>query len=510
MSSSVRVTSSPTKGRALTSVHTQRAGTPILALPPTLLLPTTPHLEAFCTYCLAPGTPKACTQCHAAYYCHQSCQRAHWRDVHAKECKPLTKMGQQRAMSLPTQVRLLMQCLLKGESLDTLRGSGDKDPDIEMMAMAGVAYSGLETSEQNVKRASDIVTKIQTNAFNWADDEAGQIGVFLEPTFAMMNHTCTPNAMVQVVGRKIILRAERDIKGGEEIEISYTDYTWPKKMRAAALKSYHFECQCSRCKEDLNVYQVCAATEGNDLDTFSLALGASSIKQHPAATNSDTARAASKLSEDLCSLMKFSDASQYDLTALLMRLRRCKALVEKGLWAVFPLPNILSEVATTLAQHGSFPQALAITCLVAVSGDPHRYPATFFPVRLRALYLIAKLLSHTAADTAAPASTGLDSAMQTALNEIDQVALCQMLLMMVIRLAPLGFAHEWDLAKDANELLSEINQLPGRDREVSLIQSWIQNPTDEQSRAFFKFAVVDPVHTLADLGKTVISELIVN
>lgn len=64
--------------------------------------------------------------------------------------------------------------------------------------------------------------QIQTNAFNYADDDLGQTGVFLEPTLAMMNHSCMPNAMVQVIGGKAILRAELPLKAGDEIEISYT------------------------------------------------------------------------------------------------------------------------------------------------------------------------------------------------------------------------------------------------------------------------------------------------
>lgn len=38
----------------------------------------------------------------------------------------------------------------------------------------------------------------------------------------MANHSCIPNAMVQFVGRKAILRAEVFIQAGDEIEISYT------------------------------------------------------------------------------------------------------------------------------------------------------------------------------------------------------------------------------------------------------------------------------------------------
>lgn len=38
----------------------------------------------------------------------------------------------------------------------------------------------------------------------------------------MANHSCLPNAMVQVIDGKAILRAETPLKAGDEIEISYT------------------------------------------------------------------------------------------------------------------------------------------------------------------------------------------------------------------------------------------------------------------------------------------------
>lgn len=46
-------------------------------------------------------------------------------------------------------------------------------------------------------------------------------GIFLDPDLALANHSCIPNAYVCFAGRKAILRAETDIKEGEEIEISY-------------------------------------------------------------------------------------------------------------------------------------------------------------------------------------------------------------------------------------------------------------------------------------------------
>jgi SET and MYND domain-containing protein len=47
----------------------------------------------------------------------------------------------------------------------------------------------------------------------------------------MANHSCIPNAMVQFVGRRAVLRAETDIQAGQEIEISYTGTQAPKSPR---------------------------------------------------------------------------------------------------------------------------------------------------------------------------------------------------------------------------------------------------------------------------------------
>lgn len=38
----------------------------------------------------------------------------------------------------------------------------------------------------------------------------------------MANHSCIPNATVLFIGRTAVLRAERAIREGEEIEICYT------------------------------------------------------------------------------------------------------------------------------------------------------------------------------------------------------------------------------------------------------------------------------------------------
>ena len=38
----------------------------------------------------------------------------------------------------------------------------------------------------------------------------------------MANHSCMPNALIHFEKREALLRAQSDIKAGDEIEISYT------------------------------------------------------------------------------------------------------------------------------------------------------------------------------------------------------------------------------------------------------------------------------------------------
>lgn len=234
------------RGRSLHASTSFTAGQTILTVDPLLIIPTLSHIESVCARCLRAGDPRACTRCRSAYYCNADCQRAAWKSVHGKECAALKRVVAEREKQgdargqLPTPVRLLMQILLLEDqgvikAVSNLQGHipamGSKQrKDAEMMAIGACVYAGKQRDEQAVVRAVELLCKIQTNAFNYADDDLGQTGVFLEPTLAMMNHSCMPNAMVQVIGGKAILRAEVPIKAGDEIEISYTGkslvYRW--------------------------------------------------------------------------------------------------------------------------------------------------------------------------------------------------------------------------------------------------------------------------------------------
>lgn len=335
----------------------------------------------------------------------------------------------------------------------------------------------------------------------------------------MANHSCIPNAMVQFVGRRAILRAERDMKQDDEIEISYTgtyagglqdianwlDYTDPLVSRQQSLAPYNFECSCRRCQDDLTVYQVCASSnvELNQYclaaDTQKLRIDAS-IPSEKIATARSQCRAMPDLPQDL----------QQRKAMLQTQLSACQSLIAQDLWAVSPLPQTLTETSIYFAEEGDYASALAVASLVASRCDPFRFVAPFHPVRAKNLFMMVKLLSNTAAETssntAAQSKTGLAQRLQSALREIDQVSLSQMLLYMVLDSAPAAYAKEWDLAVLAQEIMDGIDGLQGREQELSLIRAWREKPAEDKNKAFFEYAVVQQVEVLAELGKSVIAE----
>lgn len=451
-------------------------------------------------------------------------------------------------------MRALLQTLLNKEiegGIAALDGHTEERrktkswPDLEMMAMAACAFAGRQ-GESNIRRAVELLCKvhtayafprlstvvsssssnvpdnpqIQTNAFHRWDVDLGQVGVFLEPTLAMANHSCVPNAVVQFVGRKAILRAERPIQAGDEIEISYTgafrtlplsppgqtgpvnthaDYTMPLSARREALEQYSFECTCARCKGDLNVYQV--RTAYLYPSTYSVA-DVSDGDGHPAVTDKTTQDVAARYTTEPARL---PDSLPARYAALKAQYRLSRRLADARLWAVSPVPQLLAETAIYFAERDDFPCALAVTALAATSCDPFRYAAPFHPVRLKNLFMMAKLLANTAEGTGntAAARGGLDQKLQDTLSNIDQVSLCQMLLIMVIKMCP-GELADWELSVAAREILADIGKLPGREKELSLINAWAADGDAEASRLFFEYAVVRQVGVLAGIGMEVV------
>ncbi|KAG5979571.1 hypothetical protein E4U55_005016 [Claviceps digitariae] len=548
----------PSKHRALHATRAFQAGQTIhIFLSPLLLHPMLKHLSSICTHCFRlpqTGTQssslRACSACHAAYYCSQACQRAAWTAIHSRECKALRRVNNRSsstgaAAELPTPVRILLQALLRKDIEDGLTGldghveerrrrGGRGWADVEMMAGAACAFAfwGRER-EEHVRRGIEMLCKIQTNAFHTSGTDPPELAIFFDPTLAMANHSCIPNATVLFIGRTAVLRAERAIQEGDEIEICYTDYTNPISERKIALQEYYFACQCSRCADNLNVYQVCAqfsSTNTTNMTAFPhtscsvVGSNTPQLQHHPGASDPHKIQIAAQF----CSAPdpELTGSSPEARRLLKLHLRRYMALMDNDLWAVSPLPQTLTEVSLCYTHEQKFTYAVVVAAMVAVECDPYRYAAPFHIVRLQNLLMVVKLLVWTAEDAAAlrgrdpgqqsslggsmaasraGAAGHLEGEILETLAEMDQVSLSQMLLIMVLKAAsPAEMGPDQSsLGLQARELQDDIEALDGREKELSLIYAWRDDPNSEASRVFFEYAVVKQMTALASLGKRV-------
>ena len=70
-------------------------------------------------------------------------------------------------------------------------------------------------------------------------------GVGLFPTGALVNHSCTPNAMQSFSQQRIIFRALQPIPAGTEITISYIELAATRsERRQQLLDQYYFDIDC--------------------------------------------------------------------------------------------------------------------------------------------------------------------------------------------------------------------------------------------------------------------------
>lgn len=83
--------------------------------------------------------------------------------------------------------------------------------------------------------------------YKWSSPFALKAGRCIDPFISMINHSCCPNAMCCFEGRKCFVVAVKDISAGDEICISYINYS-NYKVRQQELKDvWGFTCTCQIC-----------------------------------------------------------------------------------------------------------------------------------------------------------------------------------------------------------------------------------------------------------------------
>lgn len=237
------------RGRSLHVTRAFQPGDEILCLAePVLAVPRGP--VPACAWCLSMDDEKtllACSGCKgAAAYCGKDCQRQHWRRGHKTECKVLRRVRDEKGSgaTLPSLVRMLIQALgdprvreaiqvLEG-NMEAIREKKSEWQDLWFQAEAAVYYSGKGTNEE----AFELACKIRCNCHSKLDRmamslQADDVAVFLDTTFAMINHSCVPNAEWFTLGRTTHVVATAPLLEGDEITIQYRGVWRPAGTRQA-------------------------------------------------------------------------------------------------------------------------------------------------------------------------------------------------------------------------------------------------------------------------------------
>lgn len=149
------------------------------------------------------------------------------------------------------------ECL---QSLKSHQKSFDKTMlDAFKIAFADYAEMFRDTQYQDISLdwMLKLACRINSNSHAVHDPSGNSnaaIGVGMFPLVAMLNHSCTPNAVFVTENKgEMHVRAVKCIAPGEEVCVSYVDLFAPKwERQGLLLSSKFFWCTCSRCSPVAN------------------------------------------------------------------------------------------------------------------------------------------------------------------------------------------------------------------------------------------------------------------
>ena len=246
-----------------------------------------------CAYCFCRGDEGCklsyCTKCAAAY-CSRDCQMKDFTATrHKVECRRIAdaqKLGfhgthlDKLLLLMKTGKALLDEnighnladecniieetnicsCGLKHAGNLSFNGvlTGPATPSYQVINATTSAAVNLLYKKESYKNDNKVFFDMlyhmfDQNNFGVCDELCNTLGSGVFPHAAILNHSCTPNALMRyriVKGEEPLLEciALADVAAGTECVHSYVDLTYGNSERQLHIKStYDFECNCGRC-----------------------------------------------------------------------------------------------------------------------------------------------------------------------------------------------------------------------------------------------------------------------
>ncbi|CAA0364667.1 unnamed protein product [Arabidopsis thaliana] len=260
------VSNLPQKGRSLFTARDFRPGEVILSQKPYICVPNNTSSESRCDGCFKTNNLKKCSACQVVWYCGSSCQKSEWK-LHRHECKALTRLEKEKRKFVTPTIRLMVRLYIKRnlqnekvlpitttdnyslvEALVSHMSEIDEKQMLLYAQMANLVNLILQFPSVDLREIAENFSKFSCNAHSICDSELRPQGIGLFPLVSIINHSCSPNAVLVFEEQMAVVRAIDSISKDSEITISYIETAGSTLTRQKSLKEqYLFHCQCARC-----------------------------------------------------------------------------------------------------------------------------------------------------------------------------------------------------------------------------------------------------------------------
>ncbi|KAI5958902.1 hypothetical protein KGF57_002336 [Candida theae] len=124
------------------------------------------------------------------------------------------------------------------------------------LAMEFFKKGQIKMSKSNWKFLENLINVVMVNHSILKNHHYERIGVFLDPQYAIINHSCLPNCLQIESGFQVFSVVNSlPIQANEEVTVNYIDVHAPAEIRAHKLSTkYHFHCQCQLCLQKQDVF----------------------------------------------------------------------------------------------------------------------------------------------------------------------------------------------------------------------------------------------------------------
>ena len=302
----VSTTGDPVRGRRVIAERAFKRGELLFSEEPfaSVLLPE--NYSTHCHHChKAFFVPIPCLKCTQSRYCSGECGARSWDSYHKFECSNLDLLHSVGVAHLA--LRLLLQCGngrlrkaggafsgLKGglDGYDAVLGlvehAGSLPPeDLFQYAVTATLLTMMLEQRTDFFAGEDAVNQEHVTRFSGAvvlkhilqlicnasaiyevganNNEHNEGNVYSQSQYriataiyasaSMMNHSCVPSVINDFRdGRRIVVRAVKDICGGAEVFNCYGPHASrqrKKERKECLLAQYNFDCECEACSSDV-------------------------------------------------------------------------------------------------------------------------------------------------------------------------------------------------------------------------------------------------------------------